>query len=105
MPQLKDILYKVALQTVSGDMETEVTTLAFDSRKADAGSVFVAVSGTQVDGHDYIETAIQQGAVAIVCERLPETTVDDIAIVQVADSAEALGVMASNLYGNPTLTR
>ncbi len=102
MPQLKDILYKVALQAVSGDMETEVTTLAFDSRKADVGSVFVAVSGTQVDGHDYIETAIQQGAVAIVCERLPETTVDDIAIVQVADSAEALGVMASNLYGNPS---
>lgn len=102
MPQLKDILYKVSLQSVSGNMETEVTQLAFDSRKVDVGSVFIAVSGTQVDGHDFIDKAIDQGAVAIVCEKLPETTIDDIALIQVADSAEALGVMASNFYGNPS---
>jgi len=102
MPQLKDILYKVSLQSVSGNMETEVTQLAFDSRKVDVGSLFIAVSGTQVDGHDFIDKAIDQGAVAIVCEKLPQTTIDDIALIQVADSAEALGVMASNFYGNPS---
>ncbi len=102
MPQLKDILYKVSLQSVSGNMETEVTQLAFDSRKVDVGSLFIAVSGTQVDGHDFIDKAIDQGAVAIVCEKLPQTTIDDIALIQVADSAEALGVMASNFYANPS---
>ncbi|OEJ99504.1 UDP-N-acetylmuramoyl-L-alanyl-D-glutamate--2,6-diaminopimelate ligase [Roseivirga misakiensis] len=102
MPQLKDILYKVSLTSVSGDMETEVTTLAFDSRKVEVGSVFVAVTGTQVNGHDYIEQAIAQGAVAIVCEELPRTTIDDIAIIQVKNSAQALGFMASNYYGNPS---
>lgn len=102
MPQLKDILYKVSLMTVSGDMETEVTTLAFDSRKVEVGSVFIAVSGTQVNGHDYIEQAIEKGAVAIVCEELPRTTIDDIALIQVKNSAEALGFMASNYYGNPS---
>ncbi|OEK03475.1 UDP-N-acetylmuramoyl-L-alanyl-D-glutamate--2,6-diaminopimelate ligase [Roseivirga sp. 4D4] len=102
MPQLKDILYKVSLQSVAGNMETEVTQLAFDSRKVDVGSVFIAVSGTQVDGHDFIDKAIDQGAVAIVCEQLLQTTIDDIALIQVADSAEALGVMASNFYGNPS---
>ena len=81
MPQLKDILYKVSLMTVSGDMETEVTTLAFDSRKVEVGSVFIAVSGTQVNGHDYIDQAIEKGAVAIVCEELPRTTIDDIALI------------------------
>ncbi|MFY0591419.1 UDP-N-acetylmuramoyl-L-alanyl-D-glutamate--2,6-diaminopimelate ligase [Roseivirga sp.] len=102
MPQLKDILYKVSLTSVSGDMETEVTTLAFDSRKVEVGSVFIAVSGTQVNGHDYIDQAIQKGAVAIVCEELPQTTIDDIAIIQVKNSAQALGFMASNYYGNPS---
>lgn len=102
MPQLKDILYKVSLQSVSGDMETEVTTLAFDSRKVEVGSVFIAVSGTQVNGHDFIGQAIEQGAVAIVCEELPKTTIDDIALIKVSNSSEALGVMASNFYGNPS---
>ncbi len=102
MPQLKDILYKVSLQSVSGDMETEVTTLAFDSRKVEVGSVFIAVSGTQTDGHDYIDQALEKGAVAIVCEKLPRTTVDDVALIEVGSSAEALGIMASNFYDNPS---
>lgn len=83
-------------------METDVTTLAFDSRNVEVGSAFIAVSGTQVDGHDYIPQAIEKGAVAIICEQLPETTIDDIALVKVDNSARALGIMASNFYGNPS---
>ena len=102
MALLKDILYKVSLQSVSGDMESEVKNIAFDSRKVEEGTVFVAVKGTQVDGHDYIQKAIDSGAKAIVCEELPESLVSNVAFIQVKSSEEALGIMASNYYDNPS---
>jgi len=102
MALLKNILYKVSLQSVSGDMSTDVSGIAFDSRKVEKGYVFVAQSGTQTDGHDYIDQAVQLGAVAIVCEKIPSVTTTHVAWVQVQDSSEALGVMASNFYGNPS---
>ncbi len=102
MALLKDILYKVSLQSVSGDMESEVKSIAFDSRKVGSGTVFVAVKGTQVDGHDYIEKALASGAVAIVCESLPTVLDPNVAYVEVKSSEEALGIMASNFYGNPS---
>jgi UDP-N-acetylmuramoyl-L-alanyl-D-glutamate--2,6-diaminopimelate ligase len=73
-----------------------------DSRAVKAMGVFVAVTGTLTDGHEYIEKAIASGAVAIVCERIPEQTLEHITYVQVANSAEALGFMASNFYDNPS---
>ncbi len=102
MAALKDILYKVSLKSVSGNMETEVKALAFDSRKVEAGTAFVAVKGTQVDGHEFIGTAIEKGAVAVICEELPEQPNENIAFVQVQDSSKALGFMASNFFGNPS---
>jgi len=102
MPVLKDILYKVSLQSVSGNMDTEVTGLAFDSRKVLKGSAFVAVNGTQVDGHEFIQKAIDLGALAIICEQLPSKLNEKIAYVQVKDSAQALGLIASNFYGRPS---
>ncbi|WP_421978174.1 UDP-N-acetylmuramoyl-L-alanyl-D-glutamate--2,6-diaminopimelate ligase [Roseivirga seohaensis] len=102
MSALKDILYKVALQSVSGDTAVEVAALAFDSRKVEANTAFIATRGTQVDGHDYIEQAIEKGAVAIICEELPENLNTAITYVQVKDSSEALGIMASNFFGNPS---
>jgi len=99
---LKDILYKVSLTSVSGDMETAITTIAFDSRKVEPGTVFVATRGTQVDGHDYIDAALERGAVAIVCEDLPKALLDSVAYIAVKSSLEALGIMASNFYGNPS---
>lgn len=102
MALLKDILYKVSLQSVSGDMESEVKNIAFDSRKVEEGTVFVAVKGTQVDGHDYIQKAIDSGANAIVCEELPESLESNVAFIQVKSSEEALGIMASNYYDNPS---
>ncbi|KOF01510.1 UDP-N-acetylmuramoylalanyl-D-glutamate--2,6-diaminopimelate ligase [Roseivirga seohaensis subsp. aquiponti] len=102
MSALKDILYKVALQSVSGDTAVEVAALAFDSRRVEANTAFIATRGTQVDGHDYIEQAIEKGAVAIICEVLPESLNTAITYVQVKNSSEALGIMASNFFGNPS---
>ena len=102
MATLKDILYKVSLRSTVGDTNVEVSSIAFDSRKVEQGSVFVAVAGTQVDGHQYIAQSVSQGAVAVVCQRMPEDVQEGVTYVEVSDSAEALGVMASNFYGNPS---
>ena len=102
MKVLKDILYKVSLLATEGDTGREITSVVFDSRKVEAGCVFVAVSGTQVDGHRFIAQAVAQGAVAIVGEQLPEEKATDVTYVQVGNSAEALGIMAANFYDNPS---
>lgn len=102
MPQLKDILYKVSLKGTSGDTFKEVKTIQFDSRKVVKGDVFVAVNGVHVDGHQYIDKALELGAVAVVCEIMPSVLIDGVTYVEVEDSAEALGIMASNFYDNPS---
>jgi UDP-N-acetylmuramoyl-L-alanyl-D-glutamate--2,6-diaminopimelate ligase len=102
MAILKDILYKVKLRATSGNTDLPVTSIAFDSRKVEIGSVFVAVAGTQVDGHQYITSAVDKGAVAVVCQQIPGELKEGITYVEVDDSAEALGIMASNFYGNPS---
>jgi len=102
MKVLKDILYKVSLTSTMGDMERAVSGIVFDSRKVEPGSAFVAVAGTQVDGHEYISTAVDKGASVIICEKLPESLIPAITYVQVASSAKALGIMASNFYDNPS---
>lgn len=102
MAELKYILYKVSLTSSYGNMAVEVNGICFDSRKVQPGSLFVAVRGTQSDGHDYITKAILQGAVAIVCEKLPDTINEALVYVTVKNSAEALGIIASNFYGNPS---
>ena len=76
--------------------------LQFDSRKCTDGSVFFAVRGTQVDGHDYIVKAIENGAKAVVCEHLPETQTESVKYHVVDNSAQALGLAASAYYGNPS---
>lgn len=102
MAILKDILYKVTLKSVAGDTDIEINAVHFDSRKAAAGSVFVAVAGTQVDGHQFIDKAIAQGTTAVVCEKIPDTFQEGVTYVQVENSAQALGVIASNFYDNPS---
>lgn len=99
---LKDILYKVTLESVVGNTAVAITDLHFDSRKVGLNDAFVAVRGTQSDGHDYITKAVNQGALAIICEELPEQIVNGITYVKVADSASALATMAANFYGNPS---
>jgi UDP-N-acetylmuramoyl-L-alanyl-D-glutamate--2,6-diaminopimelate ligase len=102
MKLLKDILYKVSLTSTTGDMELAVKDIVFDSRNVSEGSVFVAVLGTQVDGHDFIEKAIALGAEAIICEKLTASLIKGITYVVVKSSASALGIMASNYYDNPS---
>lgn len=102
MKELKDILYKVSLVSTHGDMDLEVSHITFDSRKVREGSTFVAVRGTQVDGHQFIDQAISQGARSIVGEGLPPEDTAGVTFVQVKDSQAALGIMASNFFDNPS---
>jgi UDP-N-acetylmuramoyl-L-alanyl-D-glutamate--2,6-diaminopimelate ligase len=102
MAILKDILYKASITSSSGNTGIEVDSIEFDSRKVKPGTVFVAVRGTQVDGHDFISKAVELGAKAIVCEKLPDFLAEGVTFIEVKDSAFALGVMAANFYGNPS---
>lgn len=102
MAILKDILYKAPLVSVAGDTEVEINAVNFDSRKITPGSLFVAVTGTQVDGHKFIAQSVDQGAAAIVCEKLPDNMKEGVTYVQVENSAQALGILASNFYDNPS---
>ena len=88
-------------QTI-GNQNITIGNIQFDSRKVDSESVFVAVKGTQVDGHDYIAKAIEKGAKVIICETLPNDLVEGITYITVESSAKVLGQMASEFYGNPS---
>jgi UDP-N-acetylmuramoyl-L-alanyl-D-glutamate--2,6-diaminopimelate ligase len=99
---LKDILYKVTLDAVVGSTNILVRNIHFNSRNVAINDVFVAVKGSLTDGHQYIESAIQQGAIAVVCEELPSVTKAGVTYVKVDDSNAALAIMASNFYGNPS---
>jgi len=102
VPELKDILYKVSLTSSYGDMSVDVKGICFDSRKVRPGFLFIAIKGTQSDGHEYIARAIELGAIAVVCEKLPDTVTDKITFVSVKNSGQALGIIASNFFGNPS---
>ena len=99
---LKDLLYKVAIESVHGTTETPVNKIEFDSRKIEENDVFVAIRGTISNGHDFIEKAINLGSIAIVCDTLPETIVTGITYIKVKDTNSALAFMASNYYENPS---
>lgn len=102
MIYLKDILYRVSLEAVVGNTNIAINEIHFDSRKVEFNDVFVAVRGTQTDGHAYIQKAVEQGALAIICEELPEATVNGITYVKVKNAQQALAFMADNYYGNPS---
>lgn len=102
MPILQNILYKINLKAVSGPTDVSIVDITFDSRQVAPGSLFVAVKGTQSDGHDYIEKAIEKGAAAILAETLPRPLPEGVTWVQVVNSAAALGIAAANFYGNPS---
>ncbi|MCJ8209398.1 UDP-N-acetylmuramoyl-L-alanyl-D-glutamate--2,6-diaminopimelate ligase [Mucilaginibacter sp. RS28] len=102
MRNLSEIIEGVAFTELQGAADVEISLITADSRKVVPGTLFVAVRGTQVDGHDYIEQAIKQGAVAVVCEELPGHTAAEADFLMVADSARALGQLASNFYDKPS---
>lgn len=102
MALLQDILYKAGIRSVTGRTDVEVTNVQTDSRKVTAGSLFIALKGTNSDGHQYLDTAIAQGAVAVVVETLPSQLSDTVSYVQVENSSKAAGWIAHNFYGQPS---
>ena len=100
--KIKDILVNCNLLELVGDKDIDVAKVTFDSRQVEPGTLFFAVKGTQTDGHDYIDKAVEQGAVAIVCETMPSTMKSGVTYVRVDNSAYVLGVGAANFYGNPS---
>lgn len=102
MNNLKDILYKVAVESVIGTTDLHIGSIEFDSRNVAEKSLFVAQKGLNFDGHQFIDLAIEKGANAVICENLPQNIQADITYVQVADSSSALAILASNFYDNPS---
>jgi len=102
LKKLSDILYKVSTIALAGNTSVDINDVQIDSRKVKPGSLFVAVKGVAVDGHEYIDKAIEQGAIAVVCEQMPSSYKDGTTYVQTINSAEAAGLIAHNFYDQPT---
>jgi UDP-N-acetylmuramoyl-L-alanyl-D-glutamate--2,6-diaminopimelate ligase len=102
MKTLSQISKTIKNKTIIGNAEVMVSEIIIDSRKVTTGSMFVALKGTQVDGHIFIQKAIDMGATSILCEDLPENQPEHITFLQVLDAAEALGYLAAEFYDNPS---
>ena len=102
MALLQQILYKVNIISIVGSTAIEVNDLQIDSRNVNRGTCFIAVKGTFLDGHKFIEEAIANGAVAVICEKLPEVINERIQYTVVENSAMAAGIVAHNFYGQVT---
>ncbi len=102
MKILKDILYKVSVARVFGSTDIAVSTIQFDSRKVEKDAIFIAQKGVAVDGHKYIDIAIQLGATSIICEEIPLDKKEGVTYIQVKNSAIALAIISSNFYDNPS---
>jgi UDP-N-acetylmuramoyl-L-alanyl-D-glutamate--2,6-diaminopimelate ligase len=102
LKKLKEILYKVAIDGISGSTDIDVTHISIDSRTVEPGNMYVAIKGTQVDGHQFIDQAIELGARSIICQNLPKTLAPGVVFIQVSDAREALAWTAANFYDNPS---
>ncbi len=92
----------IADVVIHGSENVVVNKIIIDSRRVLPGSLFVALRGTQVDGHQFMDTAADLGAVAILCEELPQTLREGVSYIQVIDSAEAMGYVAASFYDQPS---
>lgn len=99
---LADLLYRCPIQERHGRHNVAVRQVCADSRKLGRGDCYVAVRGTRADGHAFIEEAVARGAVAVVCETLPDYLDAGVTFVKVRDSRHSLGWLAANYYGNPS---
>ena len=102
MSQLKDIFYKVAIESVHGSTDLTIEKIEFDSRKVSNNDIFVAIKGTLSDGHQFIDKAVSLGASVIVCEVLPTTLSENCTYVKVQNSNQALAFLSANYYDNPS---
>lgn len=101
MTQLQNILYKVHLKQVQGSTSKTVAGIAIDSREIKKDSVFVAIKGEKVDGHSFIEKAIELGATVIVCEEMSKQLIENITYLQVSNTHETVAIMAHQFYDEP----
>lgn len=99
---LKNLLYKIPLLATSGNMDTEVTSITMDSRRVGPGCLFIALRGTVTDGHAFIDTAVSQGASAILCEELPASLSPNVAYIRVQNAARSMGLLAASFYEHPS---
>ncbi|MBN08867.1 MAG: UDP-N-acetylmuramoyl-L-alanyl-D-glutamate--2,6-diaminopimelate ligase [Flavobacteriaceae bacterium] len=102
MKQLKEILYKVPVEAISGSPIKSISGVEIDSRELKAENIFVAIKGTKLDGHLYIDAAINKGAIAVVCEEFPKHIDKSITYIKVINSSKALGIIAANFYNHPS---
>jgi UDP-N-acetylmuramoyl-L-alanyl-D-glutamate--2,6-diaminopimelate ligase len=99
--KLKDLLTKIKPIEIIGNADVDVTGINIDSRKIESGHLFIAMRGTQVDGHQFIPKAIELGATAVLCEDVAEP-VEGVTYVKVADCEDCVGPVATTFYGDPT---
>ena len=99
--KLKDLLTKIKPVEIIGNADIDITGINIDSRKIESGHLFVAMRGTQVDGHQFIPKAIEKGAAAILCEEIAEP-VEGVTYIKVADCEDSVGPVATTFYGDPT---
>ena len=99
---LAQLLSAIKPIEVAGIADKKITSVESDSRKVVKGSLFIAVPGVTTDGHKFIPEVIKSGAVAVVCERMPDNLVEGVTYIKVESSASALGFLASEWYGNPS---
>ena len=100
--KLEELLKQIKVRNISGSLDCSITGVNIDSRRIQSGHLFVAIRGTQSDGHSYIGKAIEQGAVAIVCETLPDNLKEGITYIQVENTENIVGQIATTFYGDPT---
>ena len=100
--KLSELLKNVKPLSVVGDVETEIVGVKIDSRQIRPGYLFVAMKGTQVDGHQFIQKAVELGATAVLCEDMPAIPAEGVTYVQVASTEDAVGPVATLFHGDPT---
>lgn len=100
--RLQQLIQSCKPQMVVGNTDKEVTGIEIDSRRIQHGAVFVALHGTQVDGHAYIGKAIERGATVVVCEQLPETTDSSVTYLVYHSTEDVVGILATHYFGEPT---
>ena len=100
--RLNELLKNVDTLSITGDVEVEITGVNIDSRRIEKGHLFVAIPGTVTDGHKFIPKAIELGATAVLCEKMPEEQIPEVTYVQVASTEDAVGKVATLFYGDPS---
>ena len=102
MKLLKDILYKVSIETVIGSTEININKIEFNSPKICKNDLFVAINGNLLDGNQFVSESIERGAKVVLCEQFPKNILKNITYIRVKDTRESLALICANYYDNPS---